>query len=273
MENRQEMTRKAMEFTKTIKPRQKAAFFAQCEKAEGKEEIFAIAKNFVLNQKNLLNGYTREEIKKVIYNLFACGLAWHSVKKTETWFDYMQSYATFKANTYEKLSDFGAFADLIETTAHLLVNKQVWRVRLSTLHVSKIGNIDLRLNGQKIEVGTNGKSWLESTEDDAMNGNFDSVVYGVFSEEEKAMICKLFADGQVKKAIATIANMLYYFENKYEFADFINSVSRSASLVWKSQGYFQTVYNPSKHNAFIRKIEDANIPTFADIIGTNDFTE
>ena len=273
MENRQEIVKKAMEFTKAIKPRQKAAFFAQCEKAEGKEQIFAIAKDFVLNQKTLLSGYSKEETKQVIYNLFACGLAWYNMKKAATWVEYMQGYATFKAATYEKLSDYGAFADLVETTAHLLVNKKIWRVRLSTLHVAKMGSIDLRLNGKKIEVGTNGKSWLESTEEDSMNGRFDSVLYGVFSEEEKQLICQLFIEGQVKKAVATIANMLYYFENKYDFANFINSVSRSSSLVWKKQGYFQTVYNPSKHNAFIRKIENDNIPTFADIIGKNEFTE
>ncbi len=273
MESRQEMTRKAMEFTKNIKPRQKAAFFAQCEKAEGKEEIFEISKQFVLNQKALLNGYSREEVKKIIFNLFACGLAWYNLKRAETWIEYMKGYAIFKANTYEKLSDFGAFADIVETTAHLLVNKKVWRVRLSTLHVSKVGNIDLRLNGRKIEVGTNGKSWLESTETDSMNGNFNSVVYGVFSEEEKQLICKLFAEGQVKKAIATIANMLYYFSDKYDFESFINSISRSSSLVWKKQGYYQTVYNPSKHNAFVRKVEQENVPTFADIIGENEFTE
>lgn len=272
MENRQEITKKAMEFTKGIKPRQKAAFFAKCEKADGKVQVFEIAKDFVLAQKDALKGYTNEEIKKVIYNLFACGFAWYNMKKATTWFDYMESYATFKANTYEKLSDYGAFADLVETTAHLLVNKKAWRVRLSTLHVSKIGNIDLRLNGQKIEVGTNGKTWLESTEGDAMSGNFDSVVYGVFSEEEKKLICDLFADGQVKKAIATIANMLYYFSDKYDFETFINSISRSPSLVWKGAGYFQTVYNPSKHNAFIRKVENENVPTFADIIGENEFT-
>jgi hypothetical protein len=273
MKNMQEVTKKAMEFTKNIKPRQKAAFFAQCEKAEGKAQIFEIAKNFVLAQKESLKNYDNEEVKKIIYNLFACGFAWYNMKKAETWVDYMQSYATFKANTYEKLSDYGAFADLVETTAHLLVNKKIWRVRLSTLHVSKIGNIDLRLNGQKIEVGTNGKSWLESTENDPMNGNFTAVIYGVFSEDEKQAICNLFAEGQVKKAIATIANMLYYFEDKYSFADFINSISRSPSLVWKKQGYFQTVYNPSKHGAFIRKVENENVPTFADIIGKNEFTE
>ena len=106
-----------------------------------------------------------------------------------------------------------------------------------------------------------------------MNGKFDSVIYGVFSEEEKETICDYFTHGETKKAITEIAKMLYYFEDKKEFEIFINNISRSPSLVWKKAGYFQTVYNPSKHSAFVEKIEKSNFPTFLQVVGANDFTE
>ena len=271
----------ALQLTKTIKPRQKAAFFEECKKANDKNEVFAIAKNFILSMKlpsmvewkDDFFPVTNEVKKQAIYNLFACGECARKMASAKTWEEYIISYATFKASTYVNLNDLGAYADTVETVCHLLVCRESWRVNLKNLHVSAIGKIDLRFNGKKIEVGTNGKSWLESTQGDAMNGQFDSVIYGVFTEEEKETICEYFTNGQAKRAIKEIAEMLYYFEEKEQFENFINNISRSPSLVWKKAGYYQTVYNPSKHNAFIEKIEKSDFPSFLQIVGKNDFTE
>lgn len=271
----------ALQVTKNVKARQKAAFFEECKKAESKNDIFEIAKNLVLSAKipamvewkDNFYPVTNEIKKQAIYNFFACGECAWKMSKAKTWEEYVIGYAVFKASTYVNLNDLGAYADTVETICHLLVCREKWRVNLNNLHVSAVGKIDLRFNGKKIEVGTNGKSWLESTADNAMNGKFDSVLYGVFTEEEKETICGYFEEGKAKKAIAEIAKMLYYFEKKEDFEEFINNISRSPSLVWKKAGYYQTVYNPSKHHAFIEKIETSNFPTFLQIIGDNDFTE
>ena len=271
----------ALVLVRFIPARTKGFFFTSCRNAETKNDVFTLAKNLILSfsfpatiqYKGNIYSVTNDIKKRAIFNLFACGECARQIALAETWKEYMIAYAEFKATTYNKLTDYGAFGDLVETVCHLLVNKKVWRTKIKTLHVSAIGKTDLRYNGKKIEVGTNGKSWLESTEEDAMSGKFDGVLYGVFSEEEKESICKEFSEGKVEKAISDIAKMLYYFENKNDFPIFVNSISRSPSLVWKKGGYFQTVYNPSKHVAFIRAIENSNFPTLYDIIGKNDFIE
>lgn len=267
--NSNEIFQNAIELTRTIKPREKAAFFSQCEKAENNQSVFEIAKALVAKR---FPNLETELKKRVILNMYACGVSYHAMKKSETWTDYIISYTRFKSLTYTKLSDFGSFGDVVETICHLLVNRACWRVKIENLHVSKIGIVDLRFNGIKIEVGTNGKSWLESTPDDAMHGKFSAVVYGVFTEKEKESICNEFAHHNIKEAIGRIANNLYYFEDKYSFLDFMQSrVSRSETIVWKSNGYFQTVYNPSKDKAFRIAIKKENVPTFAETIGKNEF--
>ncbi len=271
----------ALVLVRFIPARAKSSFFSACRIAETKNDVFTLAKNLILSfsfpstiqYKGIVYPVTNDIKKRAIFNLFACGECARQIALAKYWKEYMIAYANFKANTYEKLSDYGAFADLVETVCHLLVNKKVWRTNIKNLHVSAIGKIDLRYNGQKIEIGTNGKSWLESTEEDSMHGKFDSVLYGVFSEEEKESICKDFSEGKAEKAISEIAKMLYYFEDKNDFPVFVNSISRSSSLVWKKAGYYQSVYNPSKHGAFVRAIEESNYPTLYDIIGENDFTE
>lgn len=267
--------------TKNIPAREKQYFFTECGNAENKSDVFPIVKafakkcfpNFPEHIKNHLRK-NPEMWKKVNLNLYACGLCAFSVAHAENWFDYMVEYATFKATTYARLNDLGAFADLVETSIHLLVNKKEWRIKIKHLHVSAVGKVDVTFNGRKTEVGTNGKTWAESVQGDPMHGNYKSVIYGVFTEEEKDSICNLFINGNVREGLKNIANMMYYFYNKNEFYHFMQfTVSKTPTLVWKKAGYYQTVYNGSKHTAFLRGIENENIPSFRDVIGTTNIID
>ena len=83
----------ALQITKTIKARQKAAFFEECKKAESKKQIFDIAKNLILSAKLPAmvewkeNFYpvTNEVKKQAIYNFFACGECAWKMAQVKTW--------------------------------------------------------------------------------------------------------------------------------------------------------------------------------------------
>ncbi len=268
--------------TKYIPGREKMGFFKDCAKANDKKAIFPIVKEFARKIFPTLPEHIKTALKKdcelwkkVVLNLYACGIARYEMEQAENWKDYMIRYATFKANTYLRLNDFGAFADVVETSLHLLVCREEWKVKIKNLHVSAIGKTDIVLNGRKTEVGTNGKSWNDSLKHEPMHGPFKAVIYGVFTEEEKEQITNLFVAGEVKKALTNISDMMYYFYEKEEFCYWMNhSVSKTPGIVWKEKaGYYQTVYNPSKHNAFLRFVENERINTVHEILGYTDLID
>lgn len=263
--------------TKYIPAREKMNFFKDCAETENKKDIFPIVKDFAKKVFPVLPEHIRTELKKnpelwkkVALNLYACGIARYEMEQVETWKEYMIKYATFKANTYIRLNDLGAFADVVETSLHLLVCREEWKVKIKNLHVSAIGKTDITLNGRKTEVGTNGKSWNDSRKNDPMHGPFQAVIYGVFTEEEKEQITSLFVSGEVKKALTNIADMTYYFFEKEDFCHLMNyEVSKTPGIIWKKAGYYQTVYNGSKHSAFLRMVEKQNINSVHEVLGFN----
>ena len=261
--------------TTFIPARKKAEFMRKAENMESKKEIFNLAKETAIfyGQKHQ---WTFEECKTVSLSLYACGLCVYNMKHSETVFDFLKSYVAWKHQTFLKLSDFGAFADSVETTVHLIACRKVWRASKKVLHVASIGKTDIIINGVKYEIGINGKTWNDSIEDNPMNGPFTGVIYGVFSEEEMKTIIHLFRYGDHNKAIKTIANMLYVFPDKEEFYTFMNGISRGKGIAWKEHiAHYQTIYNSGKHAAFIKAIERSNYKTLAEHmndLSDNDFT-
>ena len=62
-----------------------------------------------------------------------------------------------------------------------------------------------------------------------------------------------------------------------EHLNFMDNISaRSATIQYKSNlGKYMTIYNPSKHTAFIDAIENSNYKTLSDYmnsLGENDYT-
>lgn len=283
LDNVEEKQEKITPFTvtKNIPAREKQNFFRECEKAETKKDIFPIVKLFAIKCFPGFPEHIRQALKddrelwkKVNLNLYACGLAVFSVSHAENWLDYMVNYATFKANTYKRLNDLGAFADLVETSLHLLVCRKEWRIKVKNLHVSAVGKTDIILNGRKTEVGTNGKTWADSEKYDPMKGPFKAVIYGMFTEEEKDLICNLFITGNVREGLKNIADMTYYFYEKLDFYHFMQfTISKTPTIVWKKAGYYQTVYNGSKHSAFLKGIENEKILSVHEILGYNEIID
>lgn len=174
--------------------------------------------------------------------------------------EYLHDYILFKYESFKTFNDLGYFGDITETVCHLLVSEKTWRVNRNNLHVSASGKNDTQYKGEKMEIGTNGKSFLESTETDYMNGKYTCLVYGMFDDMDKETIYNYVREGKTERAIKEIASLLYVFENKYDFPVFMDSISRGKSLAWKGN-YMQVVYNPSKHNAFCKAIQETDFPT------------
>lgn len=269
------MNTSVYEIVKGIKARQKAAFFNACAKADNKKEITDITKKFLSSVLPSLPKMDKATGEKVFYNLIGCGRSVWSVNHAENMFDYLASYAEWKAKITETFNDYGAFADLVETCVHAIVNLKIWRVNLRNLHVSAIGNIDVRFRGNRFEVGTNGKNWMESTESDYMNGKFDGVIYGMFDDDDKEMILNNFINGDILGGLTTICNFLYVWENKYDYLDFMQGISRKPSITWwEAQQIARVRYNPSKIKAFTEAINNSYVPNLGEYItrfGESDF--
>lgn len=270
-------TRKDYHIMKAIPARKKMEFMRKAENMESKKEIFDFAKKTALFYAEK-EGWTTEEKKTACLSLYACGLCVWNMNKAETVFDYIVRYIIWKQRIFEKLNDLGAFGDSIETIVHLVACRKIWRTSKKNLHVSEIGKTDVRINGIRFEVGHNGKTWAESMEGEPMHGPFDGVIYGVFDTEETENIINLFRMGKIKEGIKAVCDMLYVFPDKMEHLNFMDSIStRSATIQYKDHlGRYMTIYNSSKHTAFINAIENSKYETLADYmndLGDNDYTE
>lgn len=268
------------QITKEIKPRQKAAFFADCRKAE-KSEIFSLCKAFFRSVAPSLSTDARKALKregmlkKVVLNLYACGLSAYEIGKAENVFDYFRAYATFKAENYIRLADYGAVSDLIETAVHCIASRALWRVHLKTLHVSIVGAIDVTINRIKWECGTNGKSFMESTPVDFMAGKYNGMMYGVFNDKEKETLCNLFISGKTFEGLTYIAKRLYVWEDKNAFVPFCATLCRKSALEWNKAGnYARFRYSESTDKAFrneVKKQEIISLYQYMKNLSENDF--
>lgn len=178
--------------------------------------------------------------------------------------DTLKEYARFKYWSMVKLSDFGAFADVAEILVRLYC-KPEWSISYNDVHVKQSYSIDCTIRGNKCEIGTNGKTFAESVEGEPMRGKFDYVVYGVFAPYEKERILKMLMQGETRRALDEMAKKMYVFE-KNDFYEFMTTkTGRGAMIAYKPlYGYYQVVYNDSKHDLFREAVKREHIPTLAE---------
>lgn len=265
------------EIMKDIPARKKAEFMREARNMETKKAIFDFAKKTAIfyGEKN---NWNNDELKTACLALYACGLCIFNMEHAETVFDYLVAYVSWKHRTFIKLNDYGAFGDSLETIVHLLACRKIWRTKIKNLHVTELGKTDVQINRIPFEVGHNGKTWADSTLDNPMNGPFDGVIYGVIDDTERQYIIDLFTQGKVLEGIIQASNMLYVFPDKMDYLSFMDSISkRSATIQYKkSLGRYQTIYNASKHSAFITAIESSEYMTLAEYmktLGENDYLQ
>lgn len=257
-----------------IPGRKKMEFMRKAEQMEGKQDIFELAKKTALFY-GKKEGWNLEQTKTACLSLYACGLCVWRMNRAETIYDYIIGYINWKQRIFQKMNDLGAFGDSIETIVHLVACRKIWRTSRKNLHVSEISKTDVRINGIRYEVGHNGKTWNDSIPDDAMHGPFDGVIYGVFDAEETEIIINFFRAGKTLKGIKAVCDLLYVFPDKYAHQAFMDSLGRSATIQYKGHlDKYQTIYNDSKRNAFIKAVENSGYLTltkYMQALGNNEY--
>lgn len=200
------------------------------------------------------------------YNaMLSVALAFYSYKKAQYEgkkpLECLKEYAAFKCLTEQKLSDYGAFGDTIETALRCSV-KPAWAVQWNDLHVARQSRTDLTLRGVKCEIGHNGKTFTETDEETPFAAYYDQIIYGVFSDYEKHDIYTLLINGQYEKAFEAIQTMLYVFDKETFYACMTEKTGRGSMYQYKpTSGNWQVIYNNSKYAAFLKMVENEHIPT------------
>ena len=144
--------------------------------------------------------------------------------------------------------------------------RKIALVRWSMLSVKDIKTSDIiSKKFGVVEVGHNGKTLTFGTMFDYMNGDYTSVVYGVFAEEDKKEVYALVREKQYDKAIEYITNYCGYWSNKYDFQSDMDNLTRGKGITAKGAN-IQVVYNEGKYNAFVNALEEGTITSLADVL-------
>lgn len=180
--------------------------------------------------------------------------------------EYLKLYAMVKERNEKLISDYGAFGDLLEILVRCAMLRKLSLVRWSALSVKDVMHSDiLSKKFGKIEVGHNGKTLTFGTLFDYMAGDYDAVIYGVFSDEDKKEVYNLCKNGEYEKTLDYITSYCSLWENKYNFQKDIDNLSRGKGITVKG-GQIQVVYNPSKYNAFVGALENGMFTSLYEIL-------
>jgi hypothetical protein len=180
--------------------------------------------------------------------------------------DFMRFFAKHKAQIAVSMDDYGAFGDLLEVLVRLYFVKRnfhSWKL-LSVREYGKTDLISKKLG--KVEIGNNGKTLSFGTLYDYMEGDYNSIIYGTFSVEDKQEIYKECMSGKYEDACEYVANYVCVWENKYTFQTDMDNLSRGKGITLKGD-CIQVVYNDSKYKAFQDAIENKKFTTLKDFLG------
>lgn len=170
--------------------------------------------------------------------------------------DFLAMLAEAKEENENSISDYGAFGDLYEILIRCAFLRKLSLVTWSALSVKDVLTCDMVSKKYgRIEIGQNGKTLTFGTLFDYMSGEYDSIVYGVFSPDEKKAIYDFLKERKYDKAIETVCMNSVYWRSKYDFQKDIDGLTRGKGITVKS-GQIQVVFNSGKYNAFIDAIEN-----------------
>lgn len=252
---------------KELKPREKASILSvitECiENGMDKSQTIKATCAKMIKIGVVENSGCFNDMLSVALALYFMEKAKHEKEKA---IDCLKKYAHFKHVTSKKLDDFGAFGDTIETCIRIMC-KPAALVSYNDLHVKRQNEVDITIKGVKFEIGTNGKTFLESEETEPMKGKYQKIGYGVFSDEEKEMIFTLLENGEYIKAFENIQKMVYVFEKETFFECMTTKTGRASMYQYKkSAGKWQVIYNQSKYSAFLKMIENEGIETIGEYL-------
>lgn len=168
--------------------------------------------------------------------------------------------------SYNGNADYGAFGDLYEVLIRCAFVRSLSLVRWSALSVKDINHADIMSKKYGIiEVGHNGKSLTFGTMFDFMEGNYTSVVYGVFSEEDKKEIFRLCKEKDYNGAIDYVCSYSSYWSNKYDFQHDMDNLTRGKGITVKGADV-QVVYNSGKYTAFVNALESGTFTSLSETL-------
>ena len=176
--------------------------------------------------------------------------------------DIVRNYAEFKKAAYYNCSDFGAFGDLLEVLTRLAIRKNINLAHIADIHVKRAFESDITSSKYgKMEVGHNGKSFNESLE------NLETIIYGVFSDDDKLTIFDTCINGEIQTAIDVTSELMYFFTIPQFIETLSEKVGRAKKFKINSRNQLQIVFNESMMNAFIKYMEGQDdIKTLAETI-------
>lgn len=208
------------------------------------------------------------ECDKLNYLAFALAFTAQKALKEKmlSCLEYVKLLAEHKQENEQQLKDYGAFGDLYEVLIRVALLRKFVLVRPSALLVHDILNNDIVSKKFGIlEVGQNGKTFQEGTVFDYMEGTFTSVIYGVFSDEDKQAIYNYCIAGNIERAVEYVKSYSVYWENKYQFLNDMDNLTRGKGLTIKS-GKVMVQFNSGKYNAFINAIENGQFKALSEIL-------
>ena len=207
-----------------------------------------------------------EEIKPSVFAFSLSIVARKAVKEgTITIPEFMAYYSEHKARIANELQDYGAFGDLLELLVRLaFVPKNLRRASMLAVKSSNHADMISKKIGTA-EIGHNGKTWTNATLFDYMEGDFTSVVYGMFSEQDKNDVYNLCACGQYEKAVEYISEYMCVWPNKYDFLHDMDNLSSGRGIALKGENV-QSVYNDGKYRQFQNAIENEQFITLSEFL-------
>lgn len=178
----------------------------------------------------------------------------------------LRMYVLVKKAMSEKNGDKGYFGDILEVLIRCAFVGNIALIRPEMIHVKEQSQTDIISKKYgKIEVGHNGKTFTQGTIFDYMEGDFSSVVYGVFDEEQKDYIIELIKKNDIIGAFKNVCAYCGYWQDKYDFLRDINGLSTGKGITIKA-GQVMVQYNAGKHKVFIKALENGTIKCLADIL-------
>ena len=180
--------------------------------------------------------------------------------------EYISILASVKEENEKEIADYGAFGDLFEILIRCAFIRKYNLVSWSALSVKAIDTSDMISKKYGIiEIGQNGKTLSHGTVFDFMSGDYTSIVYGVFSEEDKKAVYSLCRNKDYEKALDYVTSYSSYWESKYQFESDMNSLTRGKGITIKS-GSIQVVYNSGKYNAFVNALENGTFTSLYEFL-------
>lgn len=181
--------------------------------------------------------------------------------------DYISFLAKQKYVNEKQLSDFGAFGDLFEILVRLALVKNANLINCNMLTVKYTDTCDIISKKYgKLEVGHNGKSFTFGTLFDYMDGDYNGIIYGVFSDMDKREVYNLCYHREIAKAIDYISNYACLWTDKYQFQYDMDNLTKGQGIAHKGEN-IQVVFNSGKYSAFLLAIENGKFKSLKETIG------